>query len=48
MKVFFLVAGMGSVRTSLSFLHRAFAADGDLSTGLRFHLLEGVATRADE
>jgi len=48
MEVFFLVAGMGSVRTSLPFLYRAFATDGNLGTGLRFHLLEGVATRTDE
>lgn len=47
-KVFLLVTGMSCVRSAFSFFHGAFATNGNLGTGLAFHLLEGIATRTDE
>lgn len=47
-QVFFLVAGVSGVRTTLSFLDGAFATDSNLGTRLVLHLLQRVATGADE
>jgi hypothetical protein len=47
-QVFVLVAGVSCIRLALSFLDRSFAANSDLGAGLILHLLESVATRADE
>ena len=47
-QVFVLVAGMSSVRLSLSFFDRSFAANCDLGTRLRLHLLQSIATWSDE
>jgi len=47
-QVLFLVARMCSVRTALALLHGALSANGDFGARFRFHLLECVATRADE
>jgi hypothetical protein len=47
-QVFVLVAGVGSVRLALSFLDRSLAANCNLGARLVLHLLESVATRADE
>ena len=47
-QVLFLVAGVGGVRPALALLDGALAADGNLGAGLCLHLLEGVATGADE
>lgn len=42
------IARVSGIRLALSFFDRAFASDGDLGTGLGFHLFECVTTRADE
>jgi hypothetical protein len=47
-QVFFLVAGVSCVRASFALLDRALATDSDLGAGLGLHLLERVATGADE
>ena len=47
-QVFVLVTGMSSVRLSLALLDGAFAADSDLGSRLRLHLLERVTAWADE
>ncbi len=47
-QVLFLVAGMGSVGAALALLDGALATNGNLGAGFRLHLLEGVATGADE
>ena len=47
-QIFVLIAGMSSVRFSLSFFHRALAANCDLGTRLRLHLLQSIATWSDE
>ena len=47
-KVFFLVARMGSIGPALTFLDGTFTTNSNLGTRFRFHLLESVATRADK
>lgn len=47
-QIFFLVAGVSCVRSSFALLDGAFATDGNLSAGLRLHLLKGVSTGANE
>jgi hypothetical protein len=48
MKVFFLVAGVSCVRSTLAFLDRTFATNGDFGARFCFHFLQGIATRSDE
>ena len=48
MKVFFLVAGVSCVRSTLAFLDRAFSTNGNLCARFCFHFLQGIATRSDE
>jgi hypothetical protein len=48
MQVFFLVAGVSCVRTTLALFDGALATDRDLRAGLRLHLLERIASRADK
>lgn len=48
MEIFFLVAGVSCVRSTLAFLDRAFATNGDLCTRFCFHLFQSIATRSDE
>jgi hypothetical protein len=47
-QIFVLVAGVSSVRLSLSFFHGALAANCDFGTGLCLHLLQCVSTWSDE
>ena len=47
-QVLLLVARVSGIRAALTLLDGALAADGNLGTGLRLHLLESVATRADK
>ena len=47
-EIFFLVRGVGSIGTALSFLHRSFPTDSDLSTRFSLHFFEGVATRSNQ
>lgn len=47
-KIFFLVATVGGIRSALSFLDGTFASNGDFSTGLGFHLFQGVSTGSYE
>lgn len=48
MQVFLLVAGVSSVRSTLTLLDGAFAANRNLGARLGFHLLERVATRTNQ
>jgi len=48
MQILVLVARVRSVRLSFALFHRAFAADGDFGPRLALHLLQCVATRANE
>src|SRR5450432_4187122 len=48
MEVFFLVAGVSCIRSTLAFLDRAFSTNGDLCTRFCFHFLQGIATWSDE
>lgn len=48
MKVFFLVAGVGSVRPAFAFLDGSLATNGDFSSGIIFHFLQRVTTRSDK
>jgi hypothetical protein len=47
-QVFFLVATVSGVRSTLSFFDGAFASNGNLGTGLGLHLFQGVSTRSYE
>jgi len=47
-QVLFLVARVSRVRPALAFLDRAFTTNRNLGTGFGLHLLECVATRANE
>ena len=47
-EVLLLVAGVGGVTASFSFLDGSLSTNGNLGAGVLFHLLECVATRADE
>jgi hypothetical protein len=47
-QVLFLIAGVSCVRSTLSFLDGAFAANSDFGARFGFHLLEGIATRSNE
>lgn len=47
-KVFLLVASVSGIRSALALLDGAFASNGDLGSGLRLHLLQGVSTRSYE
>jgi len=47
-EVFFLVRGVGSIGTTLSFLYRSFPTNGDLGTRFSLHFFEGVATRSNQ
>lgn len=47
-EILFLVARVGSVGPALTFLDGTFASNSNLGTRFRLHLLECVATRADE
>lgn len=47
-EILLLVARMGSVRATLALLDGALATNGNLGTRVILHLLECVATRADE
>jgi ABC-type proline/glycine betaine transport system permease subunit len=47
-EVFFLIASVSGVRSTLALLDGTFAADGDLGAGLGLHLLQGVSTRSYE
>lgn len=46
MKVFFLVATVSGVRSTLSFLDGALATDSNFGTRLSLHFLQGIATRS--
>ena len=48
MQVFFLVAGVSSVRSSFTLLDGAFATNSNFGTRLRFHFLERVTTRTNQ
>jgi hypothetical protein len=48
MQIFFLVAGVSSVRSAFALLDGAFASNGNLGARLGFHLLERVSTRANQ
>jgi hypothetical protein len=48
MQVFFLIAGVSCVRSSLAFFNRAFASNGDFGSRFGFHFLERVATRPNK
>jgi hypothetical protein len=48
MQIFFLVAGVSSVRSAFALLDGAFASNSNLGTGFGFHLLERVSTRANQ
>jgi hypothetical protein len=39
---------VSGVRSSFSFLHRAFATNSNLGTRFGFHLLQGITTRTYE
>lgn len=45
-KIFLLIASVGSVRSALALFDGAFAANGYLGSGLRLHLLQGISTRS--
>jgi len=47
-EVLFLIARVSRVRSTLAFLDGSFAANGNLGAGLRLHLLQSVATRANK
>ena len=47
-QVLLLVAGVRGVGSALALLDGALASDGDLGAGILFHLLQSVATRANE
>ena len=47
-KIFLLVTGVSSVRTTFSFLDRSLSTDGNFSSGFCFHLLQGISTRTDK
>jgi hypothetical protein len=47
-KIFFLVARVGSIRAAFALLDGALAANGNLGARLCLHLLEGIATRSDK
>jgi hypothetical protein len=44
-KIFFLVATVGGIRSTLSFFDGTLSSDSDFGTGLGFHLFQGVSTR---
>jgi len=48
MEILLLVTSMGRVGTTFTFLDRTFTTDGNLGTRVAFHLLQGIATRADK
>ena len=47
-QVFFLVAGVSSVRSALALLDRAFTTDRNLRAGFRLHLLQSVTTGSNK
>lgn len=47
-KVLFLVTGVSCIGATLALLDGALAADGNFCTRFGLHLLQSVATRADE
>lgn len=47
-KVFFLVASVSGIRSTLSFLNGAFASNSNLGSGLSLHFLQGISTGSDK
>lgn len=47
-QVLLLVASMGGIRATLSFLNGALSTNSDLSLRFSLHLLQGVSTRANK